>query len=186
MEAVDSEFRRNLQSDVRRLFQLTKATSSPAHPFSKFSTGNLQTLSRTAVGSGKPHEAVRAFYERHYLAHQMHLCVFGRESLDELEDAVAKCFAELRTEAPPPAEDDDRLPPVLPPGLQPSITPFSNEQLGGLLRTKWVKLEDTLPPHHTSMLPPPFMRRCILWWPATLGSSTTTPLFISQMGGLSS
>ena len=44
MNAVDSEFRRNLQSDARRIFQLVKSTSSPDHPFRKFSTGNLQTL----------------------------------------------------------------------------------------------------------------------------------------------
>lgn len=44
MHAVDSEFRRNLQSDARRLFQLVKATASAEHPFRKFSTGNLATL----------------------------------------------------------------------------------------------------------------------------------------------
>ena len=34
------------QDDSRRLFQLLKSTSSAAHPFHKFSTGNLQTLSQ--------------------------------------------------------------------------------------------------------------------------------------------
>ena len=86
-----------MQSDVRRLFQLTKSTSSAAHPFSKFSTGNLQTLS----AAHKPHEAVMAFYREHYLAPKMHLSVIGRESLDELEAHVIRCFAGLRT-APDP------------------------------------------------------------------------------------
>ena len=61
MNAVDSEFRRNLQSDARRIFQLVKSTSSPDHPFRKFSTGNLQTLAAESVeGAAPPHEAVRA------------------------------------------------------------------------------------------------------------------------------
>ena len=60
MNAVDSEFRRNLQSDARRIFQLVKSTSSPEHPFRKFSTGNLQTLTAESVeGAPPPHEAVR-------------------------------------------------------------------------------------------------------------------------------
>lgn len=38
MQAVHSEFQRNLQSDQRRLFQLIKSTSDTRHPFHKFST----------------------------------------------------------------------------------------------------------------------------------------------------
>ena len=38
MQAVHSEFQRNLQSDQRRLFQLIKSTSDHSHPFHKFST----------------------------------------------------------------------------------------------------------------------------------------------------
>ena len=154
MEAVDSEFRRNLQSDVRRLFQLTKATSSPAHPFSKFSTGNLQTLSNAAAGSGKPHEAVRAFYERHYRADQMHLCVLGRESLEELEAAVVRCFADLRTRSDE-ERDPTRLPPVIAPTLEPSASPFSDGQQGALLRTtpvremRMLRMMWQLPPEKT-------------------------------------
>ena len=101
INAIDSEFNRNLQSDVRRLFQLTKSTSSPDHPFSKFSTGNLQTLSATE----KPHEAVMGFYREHYLAPKMHLSVIGRESLDELEAHVIRCFAGLRTDPDQEAAD---------------------------------------------------------------------------------
>ena len=57
-QALTPEFKRNLQSDVRRLFQLTKSTSSPTHPFHKFSTGNLQTLSGAAAFM-PPHAAAR-------------------------------------------------------------------------------------------------------------------------------
>lgn len=44
VNAVDSEFKRNLQLDSRRLFQLGKATSAAAHPYRKFGTGSKETL----------------------------------------------------------------------------------------------------------------------------------------------
>ncbi|KAI5283159.1 Insulinase (Peptidase M16), partial [Ascosphaera acerosa] len=44
LHAVDSENKKNLQSDPWRLSQLAKAVSSPEHPYHHFSTGNLQTL----------------------------------------------------------------------------------------------------------------------------------------------
>lgn len=100
MQAIDSEFRRNLQSDLRRVFQLVKSTSSPTHPFHKFSTGNLQTLS----AAERPHAAVHSFYLEHYIAPKMQLCVLGRESLDELEEMVVRCFGGLRTAAPEAAD----------------------------------------------------------------------------------
>lgn len=111
MNAIDSEFKRNLQSDLRRLFQLTKSTSSPDHPFSKFSTGNLQTLS----ASPQPHKAVMDFYRTHYVAGKMHLAIVGRESIDELEALVVASFANLRespvietpTEEPSPTANGD-------------------------------------------------------------------------------
>src|SRR5437667_10932205 len=44
LNAVDSEYKRNLQDDTRRLFQLFATLSNPSHSFSHFSTGNLDTL----------------------------------------------------------------------------------------------------------------------------------------------
>lgn len=101
MNAVDSEFHRNLQDDSRRLFQLLKSTSSSGHPFRKFSTGNLRTLSDNDLLLS-PHAAIRRFYEQHYLAEAMQLCVLGRESLDELEECVLTHFGGLRTSGAAP------------------------------------------------------------------------------------
>lgn len=39
VNAVDSEYEKNLKNDTWRLFQLEKATGNPKHPFSKFGTG---------------------------------------------------------------------------------------------------------------------------------------------------
>ncbi|KAJ3143098.1 Insulinase (Peptidase M16) [Physocladia obscura] len=44
MKAVDSEHKKNLQSDAWRIYQLQKDLMDPSHPFCKFGTGNLHTL----------------------------------------------------------------------------------------------------------------------------------------------
>jgi hypothetical protein len=43
---------KNLNSDAWRKLQLWKATANPAHPFSRFATGNLETLITIPTGRG--------------------------------------------------------------------------------------------------------------------------------------
>ncbi|KAL4914462.1 Metalloenzyme, LuxS/M16 peptidase-like protein [Aspergillus aurantiobrunneus] len=96
MRAVDSENKKNLQSDMWRLMQLNKSLSNPEHPFNHFSTGNLQTLKEEPLKRGVEirNEFIK-FYEKHYSANRMKLVVLGRESLDELEQWVAQLFANV-------------------------------------------------------------------------------------------
>ncbi|GMF83043.1 unnamed protein product [[Candida] boidinii] len=44
INAVDPENKKNLQSDLWRLYQLSKSLTNPVHPYCKFSTGNKVTL----------------------------------------------------------------------------------------------------------------------------------------------
>ncbi|KAA1469392.1 hypothetical protein DENSPDRAFT_835009 [Dentipellis sp. KUC8613] len=46
LNAVDSENKKNLQSDVWRIFQLNKHLTKPGHPWSKFGTGNKESLTK--------------------------------------------------------------------------------------------------------------------------------------------
>ncbi|KAI5119937.1 hypothetical protein M0805_002126 [Coniferiporia weirii] len=48
LNAVDSENKKNLQSDMWRIFQLNKHLSQPGHPWNKFGTGNKGTLTQAA------------------------------------------------------------------------------------------------------------------------------------------
>jgi insulysin len=50
---VDSENKKNQQSDVWRLHQLNKALSKPNHPWTKFGSGNRESL--TAISRQKAH-----------------------------------------------------------------------------------------------------------------------------------
>lgn len=80
VNAVDSEFRRNLQLDTRRLFQLGKATSAKEGEsvYWKFGTGSLQTLWSEPVARGEDVRArLLAWYSKEYSSNLMTLSVIS-------------------------------------------------------------------------------------------------------------
>ncbi|KAI9841127.1 MAG: Insulinase (Peptidase M16) [Sclerophora amabilis] len=93
LNAVDSENKKNLQSDTWRLHQLDKSLSNPDHPYCHFSTGNLQTLRDDPRERGvEVRSEFIKFHEEHYSANRMKLVVLGLESLDQLESWVVELF----------------------------------------------------------------------------------------------
>ncbi|RMZ82427.1 hypothetical protein DV737_g2137, partial [Chaetothyriales sp. CBS 132003] len=109
MRAVDSENKKNLQSDVWRLSQLAKSLSNPKHPYHHFSTGNLKTLKEEPEKRGvKIRDEFIKFYEKHYSANLMKLVVLGREPLDELEDWVVELFSDVENKNLPEQRWDDK------------------------------------------------------------------------------
>ncbi|OJJ43998.1 hypothetical protein ASPZODRAFT_18773 [Penicilliopsis zonata CBS 506.65] len=97
LRAVDSENKKNLQSDLWRLMQLNKSLSNSKHPYHHFSTGNLQTLKEDPEKRGlEVRSEFIKFYEKHYSANRMKLVVLGRESLDELEAWVTELFSDVK------------------------------------------------------------------------------------------
>ncbi|MCG9696298.1 insulinase family protein [Shewanella sp. Isolate11] len=79
--AIESEFSLKLKDDIRRIYQVQKETVSPKHPFCKFSVGNLETL----FG---PEQQLRdeliEFYQQHYSANLMTLCLVAPQPLARL------------------------------------------------------------------------------------------------------
>ncbi|KAL8948045.1 MAG: hypothetical protein Q9222_005737 [Ikaeria aurantiellina] len=111
LRAVDSENKKNLQSDTWRLSQLKKSLSSPEHPYHHFSTGNLQTLRDEPMKRGvKIREEFIQFHHKHYSANRMKLVVLGRETLDELETWVGQLFADVRNQDLPQNRWDGKQP----------------------------------------------------------------------------
>lgn len=88
-QAVDSEHAKNLQSDMWRKYQLCKSLSRKDHPFSKFGTGNQESLSAIT------HESLLEFYENNYSSNRMALAVLGTETLDESEKLVSHFFSDI-------------------------------------------------------------------------------------------
>lgn len=80
--SVESEFQLKRRDELRRLYQVHKATANPAHPFSKFSVGNLSTLKIERQQSLQ--SLLQDFFHRWYHAERMTLVLAGPHSLDEL------------------------------------------------------------------------------------------------------
>lgn len=81
--AVNAEMESKKHSDGRRLAMLTLSTLNPAHPATRFTGGNLETLS-DKPGSRLHDELVR-FHHTWYSANLMKGVLYGPQSLDELE-----------------------------------------------------------------------------------------------------
>ncbi|OJJ72712.1 hypothetical protein ASPBRDRAFT_42436 [Aspergillus brasiliensis CBS 101740] len=96
LHAVDSENKKNLQSDTWRLEQLGRSTSNDKHPVHKFATGNYQCLREEPVSRGVDiRKRFIEFHEAHYSANRMKLVVLGRETLQELESWVQELFSDV-------------------------------------------------------------------------------------------
>ncbi|KAK2763223.1 Insulinase (Peptidase M16) [Arachnomyces sp. PD_36] len=111
LRAVDSENKKNLQSDTWRLMQLAKSLSNTDHPYHHFSTGNLQTLRDDPQKQGiNVRNEFMKFHEKHYSANRMKLVVLGRETLDQQEQWVGELFADVKNKDLPPNRWDDVQP----------------------------------------------------------------------------
>ena len=96
LRAVDSENKRNLQIDQWRLNQLERSLANPKHPYCQFATGNLEVLKEEPEARGiNVRQKFIEFYNKHYSANRMKLCVLGREPLDVLEAWVSEFFSDI-------------------------------------------------------------------------------------------
>ncbi|XP_022253443.1 insulin-degrading enzyme-like, partial [Limulus polyphemus] len=96
VNAVNSEHEKNLQEDVWHLDQLEKSLGNPKHDFSKFGTGNKETLEEIPKSQNiDVREELLKFHEKWYSANIMALCVIGKESLDELIEMTVPLFCDV-------------------------------------------------------------------------------------------
>ncbi|OWO99030.1 hypothetical protein B2J93_6607 [Marssonina coronariae] len=111
LRAVDSENKKNLQSDIWRLHQLEKSLSNPKHPYCHFSTGNFEVLKTQPEARGiDVRQKFMDFHAKHYSANRMKLVILGRESLDVLEAWAADLFAGIRNMDLPQNRWEDEVP----------------------------------------------------------------------------
>ena len=91
--AVDSEYRLHAKEDGWRLFMAQSATSNPEHPKSRFTIGDLDTLNND---DGKSlWQDLKTFHDTYYVASNMVVVVYGRESTDQLEAWLKESFADV-------------------------------------------------------------------------------------------
>ncbi|KAH7641203.1 insulin-degrading enzyme-like protein [Dermatophagoides farinae] len=97
LEAVNSEFEKNIKSDSWRSLQIKKSLGSPKHDFYKFNIGNYETLRDLPNSSGiNIRDELFKFYEQWYSANTMCLCVYGKETAEELTEMVSNLFTSIK------------------------------------------------------------------------------------------
>ncbi|KAL5612804.1 hypothetical protein BROUX41_004112 [Berkeleyomyces rouxiae] len=96
LKAVDSENKKNLQSDFWRLYQLDKSLSNPKHPHCHFGTGNFEVLKTIPESKGiNVRDKFMEFHDKYYSANIMKLVILGREPLDLLEKWAVEIFTAI-------------------------------------------------------------------------------------------
>jgi insulysin len=91
MNAVDSEYKKNLSEDSRRMFQMEKSEIvRKGSILNRFSTGGLETLKIPTI-----REDLLKFHDQHYSSNIMNLVMVGRHSLEDLEKLAVENFTEI-------------------------------------------------------------------------------------------
>ncbi|KAJ2059138.1 metalloprotease [Coemansia sp. S146] len=96
--AVDSEYKGLLNSDFWRSHQIECKLCSSGHPYSKFMSGNIETLQQGAKDHGLDlHQELLKFYNKYYSSDIMKLVVYGNHSLDQLAEWAASKFSDVKS-----------------------------------------------------------------------------------------
>jgi insulysin len=107
VNAVNSEFQKNLENDNWREFALRNVVYREGHPARGFSTGSTETL------KGTSREELLAFHRRYYSANRMTLALTAPTGLDQLEAWARSYFAPVPdTQRPELRYPPDFLPPA--------------------------------------------------------------------------
>jgi secreted Zn-dependent insulinase-like peptidase len=114
--AVHSEYTAKIKDENRKSMDVFKQVVNPAHPFSKLSVGNLETLKDLQPGSLR--QQLLQFHQRYYSANLMTLVVLGNESLDALEEMVVPKFVDV-------ANHNTTISPISEPLFKPEQLPMT-------------------------------------------------------------
>lgn len=87
MKAVDSEHKKNLESDGWRNMQLFRSEANNDSPLCRFATGDLNTLNFPST-----RDDLIEFHGKFYSANLMRVVLYSDQPLDKLEEGVKLHF----------------------------------------------------------------------------------------------
>ncbi|KAJ2273163.1 metalloprotease [Coemansia sp. RSA 370] len=98
LNAIESEFRSNVQNDAQRRSHIMRATCCSGHPYSQFMGGNYASLQTSAEQMGvQLRDRMAEFFAAHYSADVMNLVIVGGSqdgaTLDELVEWSVNMFS---------------------------------------------------------------------------------------------
>lgn len=89
--AIHQEYCKDIPLDAWRSLYVKKEIANVKHPFHAFCIGNLETLAKIEQGE------VKEWYKKHYSADRMHLVVYSKDPLDQLEKEVTTLFSSVNS-----------------------------------------------------------------------------------------
>ncbi|KAF7458367.1 insulinase-like peptidase [Cryptosporidium felis] len=96
VNAVNSEYNKNLLSDVWIRYHIISSIAREGHPLRKFGTGNIDTLKNEPEKKGiDVIKELKKFHHTHYSSNIMFLTLFSNSELDELERVAIKYFSDI-------------------------------------------------------------------------------------------
>ena len=98
INAIEAEYSSKYKDDYRRIHSALKQVMNPKHPYSKFSTGNLATL--TQQGDEELREQLLKLYDQYYAANNMQLVIVANQPLEQIEELAEQHFSAIRPQAP--------------------------------------------------------------------------------------
>eukprot|EP00934_Nitzschia_sp_Nitz4_P005395 Nitzschia sp. Nitz4//scaffold243_size29414//11200//15047//NITZ4_008058-RA/size29414-augustus-gene-0.12-mRNA-1//1//CDS//3329543837//5385//frame0 len=147
VQAVDSENSKNLTADARRRLQILKDMADPQHYYSKFSTGNQDTLN-----TKDPEKlewirmALLAFHKKHYRPDNMIVVIAGPQSLDTLQEWVVSRYSQIPVPNPLDNQQED----------DPEESDPEKLQLKREVQTLIDQAAEEAPPNTPGIPPPPY------------------------------
>jgi len=96
VKAVNSEHEKNIPSDAWRINQIERCTGDQEHDFSKFATGNRDTLDIIPKSKNMVvREELLKFHKQWYSSNIMGLSILGRQDLDTLQSMAVKLMSDV-------------------------------------------------------------------------------------------
>ena len=137
IEAIESEFKKNINSELRRVIQIEKTELSAAgSALKRFATGNMESLITEPQSKGlKIRQCLLDYHKKNYSSNLMSLCIVAPNTLAELEDLAKKHFegvankhVKLRDYSKDPMYDQNALGHIL---------KYAPEKKSSMLSLKW-------------------------------------------------
>ncbi|ANF61853.1 pitrilysin [[Haemophilus] ducreyi] len=94
VNAVNAEMIRAKSNDGHLIQSVNLATANPAHPITKFTVGNNETLSDKP--NSKLHAELEKFYHTHYSANLVKAVLYSNQSIEQLATLAAKTLGKMQ------------------------------------------------------------------------------------------
>lgn len=91
--AVNNEYQNDLQKNDWRFQELLKKLANKESPYHRFSIGNIKTLKTIPASQNiSVYDELKNFYNTHYSANKMQVCLISNQTLDEMESLIKNTF----------------------------------------------------------------------------------------------